>query len=241
MTEHQIKVEDITLLQLLRSLSAKAAWGIATSCVVLIVGATTFGTWVQSIKDSSTFGELQHKVDEANGKVDEVNRKIDTVVGMLNEAGKRERAAAGKSEFIERYLAYVKAPSAPGAQSTFTDFVCALWRDSQERRVHIDERQLQLSPDQIRAGLSPELKRYLQSKGTPDILFQNAQKDFQPQTFPNIVPTVSPSPQEAVATIQKVVASETLEKIVKFYDGTVYKVPDEIAIAVHTDPQCRPK
>src|SRR5262249_14242252 len=115
--------------------------------------------------------------------------------------------------------------------------------DSQERKVRIDERPLDLSSSQIRSGLSPDLRRFLSSKGIPDIFFQNAQNEGQVQrTLPNIQkPTVGPSTGEAINAIQKAAASEHLVKIVSFYDNTSYRVPDEIAFAVHTDPQCRPK
>jgi len=62
------------------------------------------------------------------------------------------------------------------------------------------------------------------------------------RSFPNITkPVVGPTAGEAIAAIQRAAASEHLVKIVSFYDGTSYRVPDEIAFTVHTDPQCRPK
>jgi hypothetical protein len=116
MTDQPIKVDEITLSQLSKSLPAKAAWGIAGTAVALIVGAVTFGMWIQSIKDEGKAGELQRKLDDANGKVE-------AMIGMLNDANRKERAAAGKTEFLERYLSYINAPSAPGAKSTFVDFL----------------------------------------------------------------------------------------------------------------------
>jgi hypothetical protein len=201
----------------------------------VLLGAVSLGGWVQSVRDESKSAGLQSKLDEANGK-------IESMVGMLSDANKRERAVATKLEFLDRFLSYRNAASDTAAKTTFIGFVCALWRDSQERKVHFDERPLELSPSQFRSGLSPELKKFLSSKGIPEIFFQNAQNNTVPQTSPIISkPVVGPSSGEAIDAIQKVVASEHLVKIVSFYDGTSYRVPDEIAFAVHTDPQCRPR
>jgi hypothetical protein len=89
-----------------------------------------------------------------------------------------------------------------------------------------------ISPDQIRGGLSPELKQLLISRGVPEIYFEHAMRG---ETL------VSPSSGEAIATIQKQAQALSLVKIVHFFDGTIYQVPEEIALAVHTNPACAPQ
>jgi hypothetical protein len=234
--------EDITLPQLKRTLPIRAWWTLSGAVVVLLVGTATLGGWVQSVRDERSSAADEAKIDQLNSKLDEANGKIQTMIGMLKDAAARDNAIESKSEFLDRFLAYKIAPN-DASKTTFIGYVCALWKNSEQHRVRVDEAPLMLSPDNIRGGLSPELKRLLEAKGISPIFFDHAEHPTVTRVSPLPLPTpvVSPTPAEAISTIQKVARSEHLAKSVHFYDGTTYQVPDEIAFAVHSDPQCRPQ
>jgi hypothetical protein len=226
--------DEMTVPQLARALSVKAWWKILGSVVVVLIGATTLGAWVQSIRDDkasatdrATITDLNNKLTEANSKVTEVNSKVTEMIAMVKNADLHEKAVKAKAQFLDLFLAYTNAPG-DASRSIFSGYVCALWKNAQEHHVHVDATPILLSEESIRGGLSPGLKALLQSQGVSEDFFERAEHgDVTVQ-------------QEAVATIQKYAQSTHLVKDVRFVDNSTYRVPDEIALAVHTDPQCRP-
>jgi hypothetical protein len=168
MPDENGKPEDLTAGKIAGALSVKAWWGILGAVVALVVGAVALGVWVQSIRDEAEKGDLKRQLATAD-------ERLNSVVSMLNDENKRERSILSKSEFLERFLSYKLAPDSPAAKDTFVGYVCALWKNSEQKNVQVDEKPMDLSPDKIRAGLSPELKQFLRSKGVPDLYFDHAE------------------------------------------------------------------
>jgi hypothetical protein len=182
--------------------------------------------------------DTDNKMNQLNAKSTEAGRNFNSVTNAIKEIGRERAALETKSEFLERFLTYRNAPG-DVSRKLFVDYVCALWKNSEERRVQVDSSPLNISAEQIRAGLSPDLKSLLIARGVPEIFFKNAMKGGVVGVFPTVT-RVSPSPGEAIATIEKQANSLNVVKIVHFFDGTTYQVPPEIALAVHTNPLCAP-
>jgi hypothetical protein len=233
--------ENITFSELKTTLPVRVWWGIAGATLAVVVGAASLGAWLQSGRDQSVIVSQETNESQLQGKLNDANGKIQAMVGVINEASARDRAISSKAEFLDRFLAY---RNAPGEESriAFAGYVCALWKNSEEHQVHVDAAPIQLTADSIQSGLSPELKSFLISKGVSETFFEHAERGTTTLVQPFAVtrPVVSPTQAEAIATIQKFAQSAHLVKIVHFYDGTNYQVPDEIAYAVHTDPKCAP-
>ena len=241
---------DLTLSDLLRKLTVPQIWGLAVALVALVGGSVGVGAWVQSARDddkimeknleiansSSKYDQLKvetdNKTNQLNTKLLEAERNFNGATDEINEIGRARLALETKSEFLERFLSYRNAPYDNIPRKLFEDYVCALWKHAEERRVQVESRPVNISPDQIRGGLSPELKQLLISRGVPEIYFEHAMRG---ETL------VSPSSGEAIATIQQQAQALSLVKIVHFFDGTIYQVPEEIALAVHTNPACAPQ
>jgi hypothetical protein len=232
--------------------------------VILIVGLVAFGGWLQSARDDDKITEKNLKItnltadknrlsaalDQANqtinsdkdkltASIDKINQTVQSAGGILQQAQADRQALESKTEFLERYLSYNLAPES-SARQLFINYVCALWKGSEERKVGITQSAVDLTPAMLQSGLSPELRDYLLQHGISDLFIQRASSPVVSRS-PFVSPVVSPTPQEAIATIQKQVSNLTVIKIVHFYDGTSYQVPEEIALAVHTQPSCAPR
>jgi hypothetical protein len=208
--------DDMTFGNLLASFSVKQWWGLGGAMVSVIIASIAIGGWAQSLRDEAKNAALAASL--ANATLDLDNAKV-----QFSAAANTQKALMSKAEFLERFLTYRNAPDDAMSRSLFVNYVCALWKESEERNVRIDSTPLRLSSEQLRAGVSPELERLLISKGIPESFFQQG-KDST----------------EAIATIQKQAESLHVEKIVQFYDGTSYKIPQEIAVTVHADVRCAP-
>jgi hypothetical protein len=254
--------ENVKFTTLLRSLTVVQFWGIVVAAVGVIGGSAGVGAYFQEARDddkimekniklSNITTELAQlktsndaKINELNGKLEQYSANFDAVTDAIKNSARNLIALKSKEEFLERFLSYKIAPG-DDSKKLFVDYVCALWKQSQDMNVRVDSQPLNISPEQIRAGLPNDLKAALIDKGVPAIFFDNARilpAPPQASPFPNVSrsPIVSPSPTEAIATIQKQASSMQMVKTIHFYDGTDYRVPDEIAAAVHTDQRCSP-
>lgn len=251
-------LDNVPLWEILRHLTVAQAWALGVALTAIIVGSVALGAWVQSASDddkiaqkNSRIAQLENeganKLREKDNSIvqlqrqnDELNAKIGGAQDALKTMNNSYRAIKGKAEFLERFLTYQISPS-DISRKLFVDHVCALWKQSQEYDIHLDRAHLDVTPDQIRRGLSPDILRFLLDNGVPsELLSQARQPDVRPQASP--LPRIpDPTPTFAAAQVQKHAQSLTLVKIVRFYDGTTYKVPDEIAAAVHSNRDCAPR
>lgn len=62
----------------------------------------------------------------------------------------------------------------------------------------------------------------------------------RPLGWQPFIPDVTRTPAFASERAAEQVSHMTLRKSVRFFDGSTYDVPDEIAVAVHSDPSCAP-
>lgn len=242
---------DVSLIAILRRLSAKQWWGLGAAIVTLVVGLVALGGWVQASRDDDkiaeknrTISRLSAEKNTATGQLNDAQRNLASVTAMLKQSASDQDALAGKAEFLERFLSYELAPESV-SRKLFVDYVCALWKQSERHRVQIDRSPLHITDDQLRMGISPELRSFLIQSGVSEFFLQRASSPAPApaQVFPSVsrTPVVSPTPGEAIATVQKQIQGMVLTKTIHFYDGTTYTVPQDVAFEVHNRPNCGPQ
>jgi hypothetical protein len=208
---------DLTLADLLGRLTVKQFWGVAVALVALIGGSIGIGAWVQSARDEDkvadknrVISDLGGKINTINGQLEEARRNFDGATDAIKSAARERQALEGKASFLERFLSYKVAPSGQSGK-LFIDHVCALWKNSEDRSVHWSYGGLNVTEDQIRGGLSPELRRLLIEKGVPEEFFQKAQNVAPIRTSPSAhVARTPPTASDAIAVIHKQVQLITL-------------------------------
>jgi hypothetical protein len=251
--------EKIPLWALLRTLTIGQAWALAGAIVAVIVGSAAVGALIQSVHDEEKAAEKDRIVAELKnraveelidknralselaGKERKANANVEGAKNALAQMEAADHALKGKAEFLERYLTY-NLDRGGSSKNLFIDHVCALWMQAQEYNIRVGQGRLEVSNSQLRLGLAPEVRKFLQSNGVSFELLDQAAVPDAPRVSPiPRPPDVTRSSQIAIDRVQEQIRRIPLTKIVRFYDGTTYKVPDEIAVAVHSDSTCRPR
>jgi hypothetical protein len=177
--------------------------------------------------------------------VTDLQRGLEGLGQALKSSEITRQSLEGEVEFLNRYLSYATSPN-DASKATFINLVCALWKESEKRRVHIDRSPLDIPQIQIQNGLSPELRALLERYGiSRETLDRASQPSVVVQPVgvaPFTINRTAPNfpAQEAVATIQKQARNIGLIKVVTFADGLRFEVPPEIALTVHTRADCSP-
>ncbi|RWO49221.1 hypothetical protein [Mesorhizobium sp.] len=245
----QISVEaELTVSGILRSLTVTQLWTIGGAVAGATAALVLLGGWVQSVKDE---GKLANKdlfisdlTSEKNKIISDLASEKTKIAAELREAtvlvmsADNERAALqDKATFLERFLAYKLAPG-DVSQKLFTDYVCVLWKQSGSSRTRVIPSTLQITPGQIRSGLSEDFRAFLIRSGVSAAFLDQASARL-PLTQP-LASRVAPVSSDAINRVAKQAQSLEVIKIVNFYDGTNYQVPQEIAFAVHNRSECAP-
>ena len=263
------KIKDastISFSQLVASLTTVQLVAIIAAIVAILGGAFSFGMLIQGSRDDSTLNGKDREIANGNTSlaaanlasaqtVGDLRRVVETLKATADQALTERDLLEGKAEFLNRYLSYLEDPNPTGiSRKLFSDLVCALWKDSQKRRVRIERKPVEVSQFDIRRGLDPDTERLLLTNGVPADLIErvkhpeafanqsspSVQRDtgllarVNPTATPRVNPTVNPQSvaDNAMATVSKVSSGITVIKTVTFFDGTAYQVPQLIAVEV---------
>jgi hypothetical protein len=245
--------EKITLVSLWKALTVGQAWTIAAAAIAVLVGAASLGGWVQSGRGDREIANLDAKNHSLSEQIENLKRALDAAGEMARNSNVNTQVLEGEIEFLNRFVSYIRSPNEV-SKTLFINMVCAMWREAETRRVHIDRAPLALSSTQIQAGLSPEIKALLISHGiSPSDLYRAGQPPTRtvqptvqranPITAPKLNPIIEPDPdvQRAQSIVQKQANTISVTKTVTFPDGLRFEVPSEIAFAVHTKAECAPR
>jgi hypothetical protein len=235
--------EKLTVWELLKILTVGQAWALIACLVAIVVGSAALGGWAQSAHDDDKLAEKNATIQDLKTHQSQDTANVDAARNTLKAMEASDRALRGKAEFLERFLAY-KLNGADTTKNLFINHVCALWKQSQELSIHLDKAPLNLSDFDLRRGLAPEVRKLLIDNGVPNSFLDQASGPEPARVQPiGAPPDVTRTPASAIANVQKVVHGNDMRllKIVHFFDGTSYEVPNEVAAAVHANKDCAPK
>jgi hypothetical protein len=210
---------------------------------------------ITSLKSESATNKLasDQQIASLNTRVRDQDRAITEVTKNLTGALNEKDIYAQKAEFLNRYLSYVQGHDSV-AKTLLVNVVCLMWKESEKKRVSILRGPPNITAEQIRSGLDSETEALLFSNNiprdlidrirTPERFVQSSSSTSrvnvlrQAQVFPG--QDAQEVRQIAGATVEKYVSTIRIIKIITFPDGSQYQMPDEIALAVHTKPECAP-
>jgi hypothetical protein len=255
-------MSEITLGQVWRSLTVAQAWVLSASVVAVLSGTFGLGVFFQSLLHNATISGKEREISRLNAELDSVRLANQGATAELrqqvadarrtSEALEKGLAAAigdrdafeGKAEFLHRYIEYIQTHHEI-SKKLLVDVVCKMWRDTQRRRISIERQPLEVSAGSLASGLDAETMDLLMKNGVSSELIERVQR---PENFVNRA-VVQPfdrteNPEEvrerALSSIVKQASGISVVKFVTFFDGMRYQMPDEIAAAVHTHPECSP-
>jgi hypothetical protein len=227
---------------------------ITVSHIVLVMVLVGLGTLIQVGSDDTGRPEgvpaAQALITEnarLTGERNEAQRLSDNAQAMLRSETADREALQAKAEFLERALTYRMAAT-PAARARLVDHVCALWSQPAKFRTQTEQAPVAITAAELRRGLPADMSTYLVHEGVPAMFLQQAQGarpgQVPPQTYAtpllsNFLTTPSVA-DEAVDRILRQTQSLRAIKAIRFYDGTVQQVPQEIALAVQTRADCVP-
>ena len=117
---------------------------------------------------------------------------------------------------------------------------------SEERNVQVTKISIQLSDDDIRQGVSSDLRHMLLKSGLSERMvptkyeqLANASKISPPAGVPRGMKRPRASDEE-ISEIKKSAKNIYLAKTMRFKDGTDYQISQEIATSVYDNPSCTP-
>jgi len=239
-----------TPIGLLRSLTIRQSWTLAVALAAMIAATSAIGAWVQSARDGRKLEDAKQEIVKLtvdndklkSEKVDlkqqlgEANRLLEAEKSAVKAVAQKDQAIETKEKFLDKYLSY-KIAGGDETRRLFTDYVCALWKASDERNVQVIKASLQLSDDDIRQGVSTDVRRMLIKSGLSESIVPTK---FGPTMgVPHGVKRARAS-DDAISEIKKSATNIYLVKTIHFNDGTDYQIPQEIATAVYNNPSCAP-
>jgi hypothetical protein len=223
-----------TLRSLLGSLTVVQAWAIGGAIVSIVVSCFLVGVFAESVKNAA-------EVDRLSNRNTDLQRSVNDLTSTLKSVLNERRMIEGKAEFLNRYVSYLVGHDDISKQ-LLVNVVCTLWKDSETRRIRIDGQRL-ISPADINGEMSPDVRDLLIRYGvSPDLLSRirqnNVQRFAQAQPFARVNRPFQIQRQVALAEVEKQTSNIRVVKIITFYDGSAYQMPQEIAVAVHTKSEC---
>jgi hypothetical protein len=205
-----------------------------------------------NMKFADQFNSLNTKLGDQSRTIAELTKNL---TGSLNEKDMYEL----KAELLDKYLAYTLIHSEV-SKTLFVNVVCSLWKESEKDRISIHRDRPDITANQIRTGLDPATEALLRMNNVPENLIDRIRTpekfvEAQPSRInvsPSVAPVIVQRPQvfpgqqadqirqNASEQVEKYLSGLNIIKVVSFPDGSQYRMPDEIALAVHTNPECAP-
>lgn len=238
------KLDTMTVAELAGALTVSQVWAIAAALIGLAGGAAAAGGWIASGRAESasaqSLSSLQTQNSKLSQQVEDLTKSIEAAGRSVNNQRAQVQALEGEVEFLNRYLSYKIAPS-PASRAVFVNFVCAMWRQNQQRRVRVDQAPLDLPSFRAGTSLPPAVVRLLENNGvSPSLIEQATTPPVVQRVGPLVQRDTGPSVQRAFSELQKQASTIRLTKIVTFSDGLRFELPPEIAAEVHMKPECAP-
>lgn len=224
-------------------------WGLVGAVVAAVAAVFGLGLLVEGISSDRVFSIKSEKIADLAKENQAQKEQLEAAMADLRkESGTRERFRE-KSEFLHFYVHYILSNDAT-SRNTFADFVCALRRKSQDRNIHIDMMDYQISVDDLTDGGLHAVEKLLAANGlgavdtrellrriaaTPTITIRRR----DPRVFGG---ESSQRSDDGIARLNRKLAERKvrISKTVTFFDSSSYDVPKPIAIAVHARPECAP-
>lgn len=256
----------ITLLDLLRSLTVPQAWAIGVAVLGLVMGSFAFGVLIESgrgrivanSKDaeiaaltstlSTTRLEKDQTIANLHTKNGELNRVVEALKGTLSSTLTGKELFEGKAEFLNRYVAYVQTKN-DVSKKLLVDVVCSMWKETQKRRIQVQRSPIVIPVDNILRGLDSDTEQLLLRNGVAQEVLSRIQRPDTRSTAVGPFSSISKSAdvqrnttvqRDAIAALQKSTQSISIIKVITFFDGSQYQMPQEIAVAVHMKSECAP-
>ena len=208
----EIKPEELTLRDLIVRLTAKQLWGLICAFATLLIATFTLGFSAATYKSNIDLdrAKIEHgrELAEAKRNLSEVTEAKTQAKSMAQAAASERAAIVLKITFLDHFLRYSLAKEQGGddferAKSLFVGFVHRVWKAQEDQTVNVVM--------DTRDRTERELVRVDRPVVTP------------------------PSIQKPASTYrwQERRVQETVIKTIKFFDGSTYVIPYEVAGAVH--------
>lgn len=275
-SKKQDKASEISLFALFKSMSA-GEWA-ALIAILITVGGTAVGagSWLEqqqriaAVEQATTPLKAEIEGLKASNaslnatqfRLEAANRAMDSQLKLF---AVNVQYAESFATFAENYINYLAGGGEP-AKLIFIDYVCSLYRESQEKGRNIEFtassfREIvggslnasleELEASGFNAQLAAEL-RELQARGLirflPEVSRQLGREiaplpfpTTSPLTFPTARRLSNPDKEAIISGVSKSVDAREgrMIKTVTFPGRSPFVLPQEIALAVHSDRNCR--
>jgi hypothetical protein len=232
--------------QLLGSLTPSQLWGLGIAVVAVISGAFALGVFVENTRGESVLLERSREIAGLEDQVSDHQSALEVARDRLEEAATERAMLESKAEFLNRYVSYANSNDEV-SKKLFADYVCTMWRDTQERRLQLDRGQVQISIEDLKGGVSPQVEQLLEQHGIESGTIRRLRDLEVQRTTPGAQPLVDrgTGTSRELSDLEKQVTGELqgirITKTVTFFDGTRYDVPQPVAVEVHLRPECAPR
>lgn len=242
-------------------------WGLSGVLIGVVLGAAGVGHSL--LQQFTPNGNHVHELGQLNGRVEDLRKDLGQrerelaaerqdrkeAIGVLKlalDASERNTQAANlKGEFLSRLLALERGRSLPN-QAQFVDVVCTLRAQRPASGAVFATGPLELSAQELRGGVKPEVAQLLMQNGATADLLGRASRAADAQPLPPVtafnVTEVQRAAQvrrsamreahEAIAALQRVAEPIQIARTVKFGDGSEFPLAREVGIALRLRKDC---
>lgn len=235
----QSEQPTFTMGGLWKALSISQVWSIGSALAGLVAGAVVVGGYVQSVRGerelsnlAATNNSLASTNSSLTAKIAELERALTASGALSRNSDAKIQELRGEIEFLNRFVSYEVVRN-DTSKMLFVNTVCVLWRDAESRRLRVVSAPIELSSAEIQRGLSPQMKELLVHYGVSAAELDRAAGSPTGEGLADV--------QRAVANVQKQTSGIDIKKTVTFADGLSFEIPAEIALIVHSKPDCGPR
>ena len=244
-----------SIRQIIGALRPGQLWAIGGAVATVVLGSFGLGAFVELTRSETDLLGKDREIATLQRGVSDFENALKVARAELQRAADRHQMAESKNEFLNRYVAFLLVGDEL-TKKLFADFVCVMWRESQERKLHLDRGRIRISLEDLTTRITPEVQRLLEEHGidrqTLNQLHVLSVEERRLGTPRDGAPDVSKAASSERAQIrrdlsrlEKNIAPKlnkvVVTKTVRFFDGTTYDVPAPVAIIVHDRNDCVPR
>lgn len=242
----------IPLFQIARSVNTGQAVAIGGFIVAVFLAGFGASRLLTANQFQREVLQLQQEINDLKAQLAQAHDDYETLAEASSKMIERQAVAAkkfgAKAEFLHRFVSFLESPDTEGSMhKLFVDHVCKLWKDDQNDIFDVKLEEITASDIIGNGFLSTSEIETLVAMGISKATMEEYQ-DLQEKVAdverrnPFVTKGPRPTPEIALAQLQKQIQNEATAKISKtvtFFDSTSYSVPESVAEAVHNNPDCK--
>ena len=104
----------------------------------------SLGVFVEGIRSDRALLTKSEQIGQLKRERQDQKMILGSLKGAMNNLSKKSELLKSKTKFLHHYVSYIST-NEETSKKIFTDYICAMWKKSEERQIHVDLEDLRFS------------------------------------------------------------------------------------------------